>query len=48
MLANPIRLDEPLPSAVCAPLGADTAAVLGEAGFSEDEIAALKASGATG
>ena len=48
MLANPIRLDEPLPSAVCAPLGADTAAVLGEAGFSEREIAALKASGATG
>ena len=48
MLANPIRLGEPLPSAVCGPLGGDGAAVLGAAGFSGEEIEALRASGALG
>jgi crotonobetainyl-CoA:carnitine CoA-transferase CaiB-like acyl-CoA transferase len=49
VLANPIKLDgERLPSR-CAPgLGEHTDAVLGAAGFSSPEIAALRASGAAG
>lgn len=46
VLANPIRLDgERLPNRAGPLLGADTAAVLAEAGFDEAEIAAMKADG---
>lgn len=49
MLANPIRLDGARPALRPAPaLGADTGAVLAEAGFSRDEIAALAAEGVIG
>lgn len=47
VLANPIRLDgERLPNRAAPLLGADTDAVLAEAGLDEDEIARLRASGA--
>lgn len=47
VLANPIRLDgERLPNRAGPLLGADTEAVLGEAGFGAGEIAGLKAAGA--
>lgn len=47
VLANPIRLDgERLPNRAGPLLGADTEAVLGEAGYSAAEIAELKAAGA--
>lgn len=46
VLANPIRLDgERLPNRAGPLLGADTEAVLAEAGFSGDEIAEMKAGG---
>jgi crotonobetainyl-CoA:carnitine CoA-transferase CaiB-like acyl-CoA transferase len=46
VLANPIRLDgERLPNRAAPLLGADTDAVLSEAGFGADEIAGLKARG---
>jgi crotonobetainyl-CoA:carnitine CoA-transferase CaiB-like acyl-CoA transferase len=46
-LANPIRLDgQRLPSAAAAALGADTAALLGEAGYDAAGLAGLKAAGA--
>jgi crotonobetainyl-CoA:carnitine CoA-transferase CaiB-like acyl-CoA transferase len=47
VLANPIRLDgERLPNRAGPLLGADTEAVLAEAGFDRDEIARLRANGA--
>jgi len=46
VLANPIRLDgERLPNRAGPLLGADTDAVLAEAGYDEDEIARLRADG---
>ena len=46
VLANPIRLDgERLPSRAAPKLGADSDAVLDEAGYAADEIAALRAAG---
>jgi crotonobetainyl-CoA:carnitine CoA-transferase CaiB-like acyl-CoA transferase len=48
-LANPIKLDgERLPGAVAAPLGADTEALLREAGYDDTGIAALRADDAIG
>lgn len=48
-LASPIRLDATRPKARSAPaLGADTQAVLSEAGFASDEIARLTAAGVIG
>jgi crotonobetainyl-CoA:carnitine CoA-transferase CaiB-like acyl-CoA transferase len=45
-LANPIKLDGERPPSRPAPaLGADSDAVLGEAGYSSDEIRALRAEG---
>lgn len=47
MLANPIRVDgERLPATHAPKLGADTEAILGEAGFSPADIAAFRAEGA--
>lgn len=46
-LANPIKIDgQRLPARVCAPLGADTQALLREAGLSESELSALREAGA--
>lgn len=46
-LANPIKLDgQRLPARVCSPLGADTNALLREAGFTESEVSALREAGA--
>lgn len=46
VLSNPIRLDgERLPNRAAPLLGADSAAVLAEAGFSADEIAGLRSDG---
>lgn len=46
VLANPIKLDgERLPSRAAPKLGADSDAVLGEAGYAADEIAELRAAG---
>jgi len=46
VMANPVRIDgERLPGRVCSPLGADTADVLRQAGFGEDECASLRADG---
>jgi crotonobetainyl-CoA:carnitine CoA-transferase CaiB-like acyl-CoA transferase len=46
VLANPIRLDgERLPNRAGPLLGADTDAVLAEAGYAEDEVVALRANG---
>jgi crotonobetainyl-CoA:carnitine CoA-transferase CaiB-like acyl-CoA transferase len=48
-LANPIKLDgRRLPGAVAAPLGADTEALLREAGYDDAGLAALRAAGAFG
>ena len=47
VLANPVKIDgSRLPNRAAPKLGADTDAVLGEAGFSTGEIAELRASGA--
>jgi crotonobetainyl-CoA:carnitine CoA-transferase CaiB-like acyl-CoA transferase len=43
MVAGPIATDEPPPARAAPALGADTDAVLGECGFSPDEIADLHA-----
>ena len=44
VLANPIRVNgERLPGAPCSPLGGDTEALLGELGYNEADIAALRA-----
>jgi crotonobetainyl-CoA:carnitine CoA-transferase CaiB-like acyl-CoA transferase len=46
-LANPIKLDgERVPSRHAPKLGQDTAAILGELGYSADDIEAMKAAGA--
>ena len=46
MLAAPIRTDEDCAPARLGPeLGADTAAILGEIGIGETELAALRADG---
>jgi crotonobetainyl-CoA:carnitine CoA-transferase CaiB-like acyl-CoA transferase len=46
--ANPIKLDgERLPAASGPALGADTEAVLGDLGYTAEELAALRASGIT-
>jgi crotonobetainyl-CoA:carnitine CoA-transferase CaiB-like acyl-CoA transferase len=43
LVANPVRVDgQRLPGRACSPLGADTDAVLREAGFSADECAQLR------
>jgi crotonobetainyl-CoA:carnitine CoA-transferase CaiB-like acyl-CoA transferase len=46
-LASPVKIDGRRPDArVCSPLGADTQALLREAGLSDEEIAALVSAGA--
>ena len=45
MVANPVKLDgQRTPAKVCSALGADTDALLLQAGFDAEEIAALRAS----
>jgi len=46
-LANPIKIDgQRVPARVCSPLGADTNALLREAGFTESEVSTLREAGA--
>ena len=45
LIANPIRLDEPLPSRPGPALGADTEDILAELGFGDGEIRAFKDKG---
>jgi len=48
VVANPVRVDgQRLPGQVCSPLGADTDALLREAGFSDEECAQLRAENVT-
>ena len=46
MIANPIRMGEPVPDRPGPKLGGDSDAILAELGYDEDEVEALKASGA--
>lgn len=46
MVANPVRLDRPLPSRAAPALGADNAAVYAEVGVDAAELARLRAAGA--
>lgn len=46
MVANPVRLDRPLPSRAAPALGADNAEVYGAIGVDAGELARLKAAGA--
>ncbi len=46
MIANPIRMGEPIPDRPGPKLGGDSDAILAELGYDEDEVEALKASGA--